>query len=58
MSDDNLHAQIAALREALERFEHRQLARFEHRMLIRLGVIIIVCAVALFFALQIWPPGP
>jgi hypothetical protein len=58
MSGDNLHAEIAALREALERFEHRQLARFERRMLIRLGAIIIVCAVALFLALQIWPPGP
>jgi hypothetical protein len=54
---DHLHAEIAALRETLERFEHRQLARFERRMLIRLGAIIIVCAVALFLALQIWPPG-
>ena len=54
---DHLHAEIAALRETLERFEHRQLARFEHRMLIRLGAIIIVCAVVLFLALQIWPRG-
>ncbi len=55
MSDD-LHAEIAALRAALERFEHRLLARVEHRLLLRLGAIIIVCAVALFGALHLWPP--